>query len=126
MTLTLKHTLIIMKTNTQPRAMRALQRSVVKLRNEVSETHQETNLFRKRVSKTAGVFLNHLQSVKNERDLLRKSLKNFNDSCCKQLRHIKKQEKEIKALRKALCPTVVKHRGHTITRTKDGRRTTSI
>ncbi len=115
-----------MKTNTQPRAMRALQRSVVKLRNELSASHQKTNLFRKRVSKTAGAFLNHLQSVKNERDLLRKSFKNLNGSCCRQLRHIQKQDKEIQALRQACCPTVVKHGGHTITRTKDGRRTTSI
>ena len=115
-----------MKTNTQPRTMRALKRSVVKLRNELSESHQKTSLFRKRVSTTARAFLNHLQSVQNERDLLRKSLKNFNDSCCKQLRHIKKQDKEIKALRQACCPTVGRHGLHTIARTKDGRRTTSI
>jgi uncharacterized coiled-coil DUF342 family protein len=115
-----------MTTNTQLRAMRALQRSVVKLRNELSESHQEMNLFQKRVSKTAGAFLNHLQSVKNERDLLRKSLKNFNDKCCKQLHHIQKQDQEIKALQKACCPTAVKHSLHAITRTTDGRRTTSI
>jgi hypothetical protein len=69
----------------------------------------------------------HLQSVKTERDLLRKSLKNFNENCCKQLRHIQKQDKEIQALRQTLRQTaVVKHGLHLITRTKNGRRTTSI
>jgi len=116
-----------MKTNTQARDMRALQRSVVKLRNELSESHQKASLFRKRVSRTAGGFLMHLQSVKTERDLLRKSLKNFNENCCKQLRHIQKQDKEIQALRQTLRQTaVVKHGLHLITRTKNGRRTTSI
>ena len=116
-----------MKTNTQDRDTRALRRSVVKLRNEVSQSRQKAILFRKRVSRTAGGFLLHLQSVQKERDLLRKSLKNFNDSCCKQLRHIRKQEKEIRALHQALRSKAgVKHGLHTITRTKDGRRTTSI
>jgi len=116
-----------MKTNTQARDMRALQRTVVKSRAELSDIRQKASLFRKRVSRTASGFLQHLHSVKKERDLLRTSLKSFNDSCCKQLRHIQQQDKEIKALRQALRPTsVVKHGLHIITRTKDGRRTTSI
>ena len=116
-----------MKTNTQARDMRALQRNLVKMRQEMSENKHKAILYRKRVTRTATGFLMHLQSVKKERDLLRKSLKNFNESCCQQLRHIRQQDEEIKTLRQVLRQTaVVNHDLHLITYTKGGRRTTSI
>jgi hypothetical protein len=99
----------MVKSNTPSRDMRAVQRDLRKIKNELVQTKQKAAGFkhmvynaRDRATIKFCVMNTALLRFSKERDTLLKSLTNFNKSCNKQKQHILQQDYDIGVLRKTV------------------------
>lgn len=97
----------MVKSNTPSRDMRALQRNVFKMKNELDRTKQKSASFKKMVyvqrDRVICVFRSmHEQkkTLEQENQILLTSLKNFNKTCNEQKKTIHKQEQQLLMLHK--------------------------
>lgn len=110
----------MVKSNTPSRDMRALQRDLHKIKNELVQSKQNAAVFKKTVSSARDKAIAKIlrmykkeKTLEEENRLLLASLKNFNVACNKQKMIIRKQaygiqvlqksSKELQLLKKGLC-----------------------
>lgn len=97
----------MVKSNTTPRNMRALQRELFKTRSELVQMKQKATTFNKMVHRahdkaivTFSNIVKQKKTLEQENQILLHSLKNFNAVCNKQKMTIRKQSSTIKTLQK--------------------------
>lgn len=84
-----------MKTNTPSRDMRALQREVLKIKNELVQTKRNAKILRKKTHNANALLVKKLIASENENEIVRNSFTNFALS-------FNKQRKELNLLKLGL------------------------